>query len=323
MAKVSIVIPIYNVKEYLERTVNSVVNQTEKDIEIILVDDGSTDGCSNLCDEYAIRDNRITVLHKENGGLSSARNAGVDVATSEYVMFLDGDDYLKENAVERLIQVMNEYPSDFIQFSYQEVSDEQKIPEHKTDDNVYQAHSSRELFGNLYKLGGVAASGCTKLFKLSLVKEVPFENIRHEDEMWCTRAFKRDLTVTYISDKLYYYVMRENSIIHSAFNMQKFDVFNIAYERIDVLRQLELNEYICNEYNRIFMTILTLYCEAKNVKNKKALKEIKKEFNINKSDIKKYAKLSKKLKLINKLLDVNYNFINLYYIYFKVKNGIN
>lgn len=99
MAKVSIIIPIYNVEKYVRKTIDSAINQTEKDIEIILVDDGSTDMSGKICDEYAQKDKRIKVIHKVNGGLSSARNAGIKVANSEYIMLLDGDDFLNVHAV--------------------------------------------------------------------------------------------------------------------------------------------------------------------------------------------------------------------------------
>ena len=95
MSKVAIIIPIYNVEKYVRKTIESAVNQTEKDIEIILVDDGSRDSSGRICDEYAACDSRIKVIHKENGGLSSSRNAGTRLAKSEYVMYLDGDDYLE------------------------------------------------------------------------------------------------------------------------------------------------------------------------------------------------------------------------------------
>ena len=94
MAKVSIVVPIYNVEKYLKQCVESIINQTLKDIEIILVYDCSPDNCPQMCDDYARRDNRIKVLHKKNGGLSSARNAGIEVATGDYIGFVDSDDYI-------------------------------------------------------------------------------------------------------------------------------------------------------------------------------------------------------------------------------------
>ena len=100
--KFSIIVPIYKVEEYLDRCVESLIRQTEKDIEIILVDDGSPDSCPAMCDEWAKKDERIRVVHKENGGLSDARNAGLNIATGEYVLFVDSDDYVAENACESL-----------------------------------------------------------------------------------------------------------------------------------------------------------------------------------------------------------------------------
>ena len=100
---VSVIIPVYNVEKYLRRCLDSVVGQTYKDLEIILVDDGSTDGSTEICEEYAKKDSRIRFLRKQNGGLSSARNAGLLVATGEYVTFVDSDDYIEDFTYERLI----------------------------------------------------------------------------------------------------------------------------------------------------------------------------------------------------------------------------
>ena len=236
MPKASIIIPIYNVHSYVNKTVESALNQSEPDIEVILVDDGSTDGSGEICNAYAEMDIRVVVIHKKNGGLSSARNAGTEVASTEYVMYLDGDDYLRQDAVERCLETMKEYPSDFIQFLYQEVREDNEPVLNIPIGEIYQAHTSRELFENLYKLGGVAASGATKFMRRELALQIPFENIRHEDEMWCTRAFQNNLTVTYIPAELYYYVMREGSIIHSSFNRHKLDSFTVSEERLNVLQ---------------------------------------------------------------------------------------
>ena len=103
---ISVVIPVYKVEKFIRNCVDSVIAQTYKDLEIILVDDVSPDGCPAICDEYAAADKRIKTVHKENGGLSSARNAGLDVATGEYVFFVDSDDYISENAIERLYEAL-------------------------------------------------------------------------------------------------------------------------------------------------------------------------------------------------------------------------
>ena len=103
---VSIIIPIYNVEKYSDECITSVINQTYKNIEIILVDDGSPDNCGKICDNYALKDKRIKVIHEKNGGLSFARNTGLNIATGEYVYFLDSDDYLTDNAIELLCNHM-------------------------------------------------------------------------------------------------------------------------------------------------------------------------------------------------------------------------
>lgn len=318
MSKVAIIIPIYNVEKYVRKTIESAANQTEKDIEIILVDDGSRDSSGKICDEYAASDSRIKVIHKENGGLSSARNAGTRLAKSEYVMYLDGDDYLAENSVERLLDIMKKYPCDFVQFRYEEVTDNKKNAKEASDDYIYQGQSSKELFENLYYLGGVAASGATKFVRRELMLEVPFVSIRHEDEMWCTHAFQKSLTVTYIPDVLYFYVMRQDSIIHSNFSRKKLDIFTIINERIKVLEKIKLDYLIHVEYERMFRSIIKLYCEAKEVNDEESLYIIKKQFINNKNKIKQYAKLQKKFQVLLYLMDVNYSFIEVYKNYVRM-----
>ena len=103
---ISVIVPVYNVEKYLDNCVESIVNQTYKDLEIILVDDGSPDNCPAMCDEWAKKDSRIRVIHKENGGVSSARNIGLDNVTGEYIGFVDSDDYLESNMYELLLQLI-------------------------------------------------------------------------------------------------------------------------------------------------------------------------------------------------------------------------
>lgn len=317
MPKASIIIPIYNVRSYVKKTIESALNQSEPDIEVILVDDGSTDGSGEICNEYAEMDRRVVVIHKKNGGLSSARNAGTEVASTEYVMYLDGDDYLRQDAVERCLETMKQYPSDFIQFLYQEVREDNEPALSIPIGEIYQAHTSRELFENLYKLGGVAASGATKFMRRELAVQIPFENIRHEDEMWCTRAFQKNLTVTYIPDELYYYVMREGSIIHSSFNRQKLDSFIVSEERLSVLQSLRLDDLASCEYRKLFHLILSLYNEAKN--DQVSVSEIRTLFEKRKNEIKQYAKLQGKFKFIFQLMSCSFKAADIYRLYWKMK----
>ena len=319
MPKASVIIPIYNVENYVKKTIESVLCQTEPEIEIILVDDGSTDGSGRICDDYARKDERIRVIHKPNGGLSSARNAGAEAASADYVMFLDGDDYLKSNAVERAYETMQEYPSDFVQFLYREVEDGQNPAAQQESQPIYRAHTAKELFENLYRLGGVAASGATKLFRRELILQIPFENIRHEDEMWCTRAFQRDLTVTYLPEELYYYVMRSGSIIHSRFNRKKMDIFSVSEERIKALEKAGLDDLMGQEYAKVFGNILRLYNEARNAGDRAAVSELREIFAKQRDGIRQYARLSRKFQLLFRLMCRNFTTIDIYRMYWRMK----
>lgn len=109
---VSVIVPIYNVEPYLKRAVDSIIDQTYSRLEIILVDDGSPDSCGKICDDYAKKDNRIKVIHKANGGLSDARNAGLDIATGDYIAFVDSDDYIAEDFVKTLLAELEKHDAD-------------------------------------------------------------------------------------------------------------------------------------------------------------------------------------------------------------------
>ena len=112
---ISVIVPIYNVEKYLQKCVDSIINQTYKNLEIILVDDGSPDNCPKMCDDYAEKDSRIKVVHKENGGLSDARNVGMEVATGEYVSFIDSDDYISLDFYETLLETIVDNDSDVVE----------------------------------------------------------------------------------------------------------------------------------------------------------------------------------------------------------------
>lgn len=319
MPKVSIIIPIYNVADYLLKSVRSAIEQTERDIEVILVDDGSTDNSGALCDELAQEDFRIQVIHKENGGLSSARNAGVAAARGDYVLLLDGDDYLLPHAAARVLEEMERCPSDIIQFHYQEVAAGEEAILHDRMETWLVAHKPKELFQNLYSLGGEGASACTKLFRRELLARIPFEPVRHEDEMWCTRAYIHPLTVSYIPDVLYCYVMRGDSIIHDRFNIGRLDIFRVCEERIKALQELGLTDLLGQEYSKLFLAILTLYRDAANAGDRQAMERIRTEFKCRKEDIRRYSKPQGKFKILFHLMYLHFGTAELYRIYWSIR----
>ncbi|MGZ5551627.1 MAG: glycosyltransferase family 2 protein, partial [Nitrososphaeraceae archaeon] len=128
--KISIIIPVYNGVKYLPKCIDSVLNQTYKNLEIILVDDGSTDESGKICDTYSLKDNRIKVVHKQNGGLSDARNTGLKIATSEYIGFVDSDDFIESDMYEILLKTLYAYDADIVQCASYKIIDEKINPEH-------------------------------------------------------------------------------------------------------------------------------------------------------------------------------------------------
>ena len=321
MAKVSVIVPVYNTRDYLPETVGSLRRQTEEEIEIILVDDGSTDGSGALCDRYARDDERIRVLHQENGGLSSARNAGVRAATSDYVLFVDGDDHLCDDAIETLVAAKDAYHADIVQFLYAEVEKSgQRACHHAESWPAFVESSPRELFRNLYRLGGVAASACTKLIKRRLAVDHPFEPVRHEDEMWCTRVFSAGVTVAYIPDVLYGYVMRDGSIIHGRFDPSKLDVFRVQEERIKALQALALDDLVEQEYARMYAAIVWAYKEAYEAGDTHSCGMIQAQFRNNKKQFLRSRSVKGKYRLLLLCMSMRFSFVRMY-LYYREKRG--
>lgn len=264
---VTIIVPVYNIKEYLPACVKSLRAQTAQDIQILLVNDGSTDGSAELCDAFGTEDARITVIHKPNGGLSSARNAGLEAATGEWILFLDGDDYLLPRTVELLLQVTQSHPdADFIQFLYQETPDTGWQPQNVPGEEMaYHVETdAKAFFQRMYTLGGAGASACTKLLRRSMFNDLRFrEGICHEDEEMMTRLLPKCSKGVYTELVLYGYRMRPGSIIRSDFKPSAMDVFPVMEDRVEVLHNLDCTDLVQQTYQRLFQTAANLYCKAR------------------------------------------------------------
>lgn len=277
---VSIIVPVYNIESYLSKCIESLQSQTMTDFEAILVDDGSTDNSGNLCDRYAAQDSRFRVIHKVNGGLSSARNAGLDSVKGEYIMFVDGDDYLVSNAVQSMKDIADANDSfDFIQFQYAETDGSWQGDIQNT--NLRICTDVRKMFEYLYQMGGVAASACTKFYSASVFEELRFrEGIAHEDEQLLNTMLPKCHKVIYTDLVLYGYVMRSGSIIHDKFNWHKIDALKIMDERIDVLKKIGYTEFIQTTQQSQFRIAAMLYCEARRVNNDEAVVWLKEKLKI-------------------------------------------
>ena len=263
---VSIIVPVYNIRKYLPDCVQSLRQQSYQDIEIILVDDGSTDGSGKLCDSIAASDPCIFSVHKPNGGLSDARNAGLDRARGQWILFVDGDDYLACDAVQRLMEHADA-DVDFVQFLYQETPDTKWKPEPDQEACPEVCTDNRNMWNRLYEMGGVAASSCTKLWNSRIFKDTRFQKgTVHEDEELLNRVLPRCQKVVYTRLVLYGYVFRQGSIVHSAFKPSQMDVFPIMERRIEVLQDLGYQDLVMQTRSRMFLNTLLMFGRAKRAK---------------------------------------------------------
>jgi glycosyltransferase involved in cell wall biosynthesis len=215
---ISIIVPVYNMERYLDRCVSSIVNQTYKNLEIILVDDGSTDSSPQMCEDYAKNDARIKAVHKENGGLSDARNAGLKIATGNYIGYVDSDDWIEPNMYERMINACIDNDAEMALCRYFREYDDKTI-----DDGTDRVDIlDRENLLNIYitdKDGFMVYNSVwSKLFKRGLIENVMFPKGQNsEDIMYTTRAMCRLNKAVYIDACLYHYVIdRKDSIMNVA-----------------------------------------------------------------------------------------------------------
>jgi len=219
----SVVIPVYKVENYLERCVKSVLNQDYKDLEVILVDDGSPDHCPQICDELASQDSRITVIHKKNGGLSSARNEGIKVANGENVVFLDSDDQWSQNKLSPIMEQVLTNKAKITYFSSMSLYEDAGY--YVRDERVFHGlgagvFSPLQIYPTLIKCGDLHEHACTKIIKADFLRENNLffkEGILGEDTEWFFRVLRKDVTISIINICLYIYTEgRIGSIVNSA-----------------------------------------------------------------------------------------------------------
>ncbi len=224
----SIIIPIYNVEKYLERCINSVLDQTYQNLQIILVDDGSTDGSRDICDKYKILDARIRVIHKSNGGAADARNKGLQIAEGEYIGFVDADDYVALDMYERLYDALEERGCDIaccgrINRFDKSVKSRLRIDYTK---KCVTLLTNKKAMKTLFLYDGIDFSPCDKLFRVKVLKGLQFPTGRSsEDIPVIYEAFKRANSVVHIGSAKYNYCHRKDSSSGRRFYRQRMDYF--------------------------------------------------------------------------------------------------
>lgn len=260
---ISIIVPVYKVEEYLPKCVESLIGQTYKKLEIILVDDGSPDRCPMLCDEYALQDSRIKVIHKENGGLADARNAGIDIMSGEYVTFVDSDDYIHPQMVELLFKAMEQEKSDVAVSSWESVTeqDEKNYPVYAIDQ--YTNFTGKEIQEKYIIKSDDRITftvAWAKLYKSELFQTIRYPKGKlHEDEYTTYKVLYNAERITYVDVPLYYYLTRESSIM-GAFKAKRFDIFGGYLERVEFYLQHK-EEVLAKKTLFLAIHMLTQYHE--------------------------------------------------------------
>ena len=283
MPKVSIIVPIYNTEKYLQKCIESICNQTLRDIEIILVNDGSTDGSSEICEKYKLQDNRIIVIHKENNGLSSARNTGLDIAKGEYIGFVDSDDFIDKDMYKILYELCTNYDCEIASSIYTTIKDFNDIDVIRSE-NI-SIYDNKEAVKKLYTENIFGYSVCNKLFKRQLFEGEKFPIGRiYEDASLIYKIFAKSKQIIFIDRVLYYYIYRENSITTSKVTAKRFDV-DILFKEIYSFMRQNYPE-MCNliksmHYNSLRNIVVDIVNEKTYIKNyryiNRASKLIRKE----------------------------------------------
>lgn len=303
---VTVIVPVYKVEPYLRRCLDSIVNQTYKNLEIILIDDGSPDNCGVICDEYAEIDKRIKVIHKKNGGLSSARNVGLDVFKGEYVSFVDSDDVVSLDMIEYLYDLLSDNNAEISVCLHEIVRDNHRWISFKNVNN--QTVTPKECIKKLLYNDGVDTSAWAKLYKASL-----FNNVRYpqgklfEDIATTYKLFFNANRIALGNEAKYSYILRNSSIVGSSFNEKKLDLLEMTDEMgRNVLNVYpDLSKAVLRR--RVYARFSTLNQLARCVDRKKEKNCIIKFIKDNTREILLNNEVCLKDKAASILLNVNYN----------------
>lgn len=274
MPIISIIVPIYNVEKYLKKCIDSILNHSFSDFELILVDDGSPDNCGEICDEYAKKDNRIKVIHKKNGGLSDARNAGIEIAEGKYLAFIDSDDYIEDDMFEVLYKNIVEYNADMSVCGYYTCYKNTNI--RNTEDNELKVMNVEDAIGHVHK---ISPGAWNKLYK----KEV-FNNIRYpigrlnEDVFILMDLLNNCSTIVFDPQPKYYYIQRQNSITKMKFDDRKWDCvraweLNLEYTIKNYPSKREIIEYKYIGSNIYILDTLIMMNNYKSLEDYKRIKK--------------------------------------------------
>ena len=307
--KISIIVPFYDVEKYAIRCIESIINQKYKNLEIILIDDGSPDNCGKICDQYAKKDNRIKVVHKENQGVSIARNVGMEKAQGDYIWFVDSDDYISDDSIDILSNVINKKDYDVIVFNYNTVDNDGKL------ESIIEKYPNKNFAIECFEERGIGGYIGNRIYKKSSLKKLYFENkIKMCEDLLFNLRFNEinndNLNYFFINKNLYNYYTNPKSAVNSRYKTDYTRLYVVDYistymKRFDNIYYINsCIEYIL-DYRRI--------CYYNRIKNQR-VPHLYKKILKNKIHVLKYKfPLNKKIKII-----IAYYFPHIFYLLIKI-----
>lgn len=275
---ISVIIPIYNLEEYLQNCIESVITQTYHNLEIILVDDGSTDNSIDICRVYEKKDRRIQIIIKQkNEGAGPARNAGIDVAHGSYIMFVDGDDFIARNCIEELYTILFTNGGDISVCLGREVYGTERIKDIEQKSSInFESMTAKQALENLCYQRKITPGPCGKLFKKDLFSNLRFPDTGYEDMAIIYRLLDRADSILFCPIEKYYYLQRKNNTTLGRFNKKKLDRISVAKDMMEFLKEHHSDLIKCAEVRFFIANIQTLNVLPFDLLQSKCGKEISK-----------------------------------------------
>lgn len=301
MSKVSVVIPIYNVEDYLKECLDSIIQQSYKNLEIILINDGSTDNCKLICEKYRDKDQRVILINQNNKGLSHSRNEGMALATGEYISFVDSDDIIQPSMISDLVKIAKENNADIVACDYFTKKRKYKI----TQEEQILQYTPEDSLKALIEVK-IAPVVWNKIYSRSLIHKIKFQDYLHEDEFWTFQVLGQCQKLITTSKQLYYYRPRTGSLINKEYSLKRLDALKAFEERINYL-QANYPQLVNLAYKHYFNAGIWHYyqirknisLDSQNISKKNIVHKIKSKMNLKTLN---YLSLKEKINLLTFLI---------------------
>ena len=265
---ISVVVPIYNVERFLPICIESIISQSYKKLQIILVDDGSTDNCGNICNEYASRDERLEVIHKQNGGLSDARNVGINKAKGEYIAFVDSDNYIEKSMYKDMYNLIDKRKADVCICNFYNVEGNNKIL--KNPNKGIQEYDKISILKEILLDTKIQSYAWNKLYKKEVFNNIKYPVGRKYEDIGTTFYILEKCNKIIVTGKPeYYYLNRKDSIVNNVNEQTIIDYIELIIKRYDYI---EKNLKELDKYNKYYLakTLITAYYDIKSLKDIKS-----------------------------------------------------